>query len=141
VGREWLPRRVRLRRRRDEREPPDFPDPGWLLDSAELSAGGGLAALVVVIAAVTVLYVVWPVVAVAIELVLLVVLFLAGLAGRIALRRPWRVVARSKDPPREIARQVVGWRASRETIDAMAAALAAGRDPDAPTARLTAAPH
>jgi hypothetical protein len=128
VGREWLPRRrVRVPRGRGDRGLLDWLDPSTLVD--DFSAGGILAGIAVVLALVIALFVVWPIVAIAIEVVLLVVLFLAGLAGRVVLRRPWRVVARTGPPWREVTHDVVGWRASGEAIDAMAAAIAAGREP------------
>ncbi len=73
--------------------------------------------------------VIWPIVVIALELVILVLLFLVSLAGRVVFRRPWTVVARGETPgaSRELEWRVVGWRRSGLLIDAAADALAAGR--------------
>lgn len=61
--------------------------------------------------------VIWPIVAIALELVILALIFLATLAGRVLFRTPWTVVARSEAPgtPRLREWQVVGWRDSGRT--------------------------
>ncbi len=84
VGREWAPVRVRLRDW-DWREA----GPGDVVD-AEL---GGLAIFAV---AMLVFLVIFPIVAIALELILLVLMCLIGVMGRVLLRRPWTVVARSQ---------------------------------------------
>jgi len=129
VGREWLPTsRLRARLRRD-REMPDFSEPGWAFEflGADLTVGSIIAAVALTILAVLVLFLAWPVVALAVEVVIVIVLFLGGLVGRLVLRRPWRIIARTKGSPRTAAAwHVVGWRASGEAIGQIADALAAG---------------
>lgn len=131
VSRQWLPStRVRVRR---ERDLPDLPDASWLPDVADAGAGGVLAAFAIVIVGIFLLLVVWPVVALALELVILLVLFLAGIVGRLVLRRPWRIVARSKSPgPKVLAWNVVGWRASGRVIGEVEQALRSGADQPRP---------
>jgi hypothetical protein len=121
VGREWLPFRVRVPRGRDSADLLDFPDLGFFDD-----AGGILAALTALASVVVLFLVIWPVIAIAAELVLVVLLVLAGVAGRVVLRRPWtvRAVSRSGGGRRW---QVVGWRASGALIDEVAASLQEGR--------------
>ena len=51
------------------------------------------------------------VVAIAIELMIFLVALFAGLFGRVVLRRPWTVYAKSKHLTHE--RHAVGWRGSR----------------------------
>ena len=61
-----------------------------------------------------------------VELVVLVVLFFAGIAGRLLFRKPWTVRARAGG--RTLHRwQVVGFRNSGELRDEVAAALSSGR--------------
>jgi hypothetical protein len=126
VGREWLPRRVRLRR---ERELPDG-DVSWLADlfDVDFSAGAIVAAISIAVVGAFLFLIVWPIVALALELVILVLLFLASLAGRVVLRRPWRVVARTKDPGHAaLAWDVKGWRESGRVIEEVAHALESGQ--------------
>ena len=136
VGRDWLPVRIRLRRERELGEPSASPwDIGDFVAAADGSVGGILVAIALAVLAVLVFTLLWPLVALAAEIVLLVVLFLAGLAGRVLLRRPWRVVARSRSPERiERAWHVRGWRASGAAIAAIEEALAAGLEPRPPGA-------
>lgn len=130
VGRQWLPRRVRIRRRKR-----DFPSDGLdgiavLADLAEFSAGAFALAWAIAAVVVFLLLIVWPIVALALELVILLLLLMGGLAGRLTRRRPWRVVARTKDSDAdEMAWNVKGWRASSEVIEEVTRALAAGTVP------------
>lgn len=124
VGRDWLPRRVRLRR---EREPGGSLD---LVELVDLDAGPVAAVLAVIVLVVFLFAVVWPLVALALEVVILIFLFLAALAGRLLLGRPWRVLARADKPyPERRAWQVAGWRASRDVIDDVARAIETGQEP------------
>lgn len=123
VGRQWLPRRVRIRRNRGD-------DHSSLGEWLELGDIGGAGGLVVAIAIVLGLAVIWPLVALALEIVIVIVLVLAGLAGRVVLRHPWRVVARTKDSaPDQMAWNVRGWRESGAVVEEVARALAAGNVP------------
>jgi hypothetical protein len=65
------------------------------------------------------------VVAIALELLIVVVLLIAGVTGRVVFRRPWTVFAKSG--PDVHQRPVVGWRASRRAIDQVAEQIASGR--------------
>lgn len=86
-----------------------------------------LGALAVVAAAMVLFLVIFPIVAIALEIVLLLILLLAAIVGRVVLRRPWTVQAVSAgDRPQILSWSVVGWRASRRQIDAIATALEAG---------------
>jgi hypothetical protein len=128
VGRQWLPYRVRLRRGREPRESHDLSWPGDLVDFADFGLGGILAGLAVAITVVLLFLVIWPVVALAFEIVLLIIVFLVGLGGRLIFRRPWRIVARTRGSIRStLAWHVVGWRQSGRVIDEVADALAAGQ--------------
>ncbi|MDQ3936286.1 MAG: hypothetical protein M3340_16830 [Actinomycetota bacterium] len=128
VGRQWLPYRVRLRRRR---EPPAPETPLWgldLLDFAGFSVGGVLFGIAMAIVVVLLFLVIWPLVALAAEIVLAIVLFLVALAGRVLFRRPWRIVARTRDSIHStLAWHVAGWGESGRVIDEVADALSAGQ--------------
>jgi hypothetical protein len=101
-----MPAPVRLRNW-DWREsgPGDFAD-------AEL---GGLAVIAV---AMVVFLVIWPIVAIALELIILMVICLGGIAGRVLLRPPWTVIARSEatGAPRLHEWRVVGVSTTPEKI-------------------------
>ena len=122
VGREWSPWRLRLRREDEGIGLPEVPDIG---------GGDELAAIFVVIAAAILLVVAivlgWFLIALAIELLVLLVGLIAGFLGRTLLRRPWVIRARAKDGRRtEHVWRERGWRASGERIDAVAGALERG---------------
>lgn len=53
--------------------------------------------------------------------------FFAGVVGRVALRRPWLVLARTEDA--DYRWPVSGWRASGERVNAVADAVARGGIP------------
>ncbi len=140
VGRQWLPRRPRLRNKDDDDGPDggdfDVPTPSGGGGSGFLDAFDDLFAIILVVGAVLLVVaffatVVFPVLVIAIELILLLVLFLAGLAGRVLLGRPWTVRARNSKDKQELRWAVRGFRRSGEARDAVAAQLAAtGRAPE-----------
>lgn len=74
------------------------------------------------------LLVVWPVVAIALELVIALLILLVAVAGRVVFRRPWTVYAMTKgeDVRRELEWQVVGWRASGRLVERIGASLERG---------------
>lgn len=96
--------------------------PGGLDDLAVL-------ALVLVVLAVAI-FVVIPLLAAIVDLLILVVLALFGILARILFRRPWHVEATATDGARHVWR-VVGWRRSGERRDQVAQMLAAGVTPPA----------
>ena len=118
-----MPRRVRLRREDIMDHVPGTGNDWNLLDDLG-AAVIGLALVAVVFVLFLVLF---PVVALAIEILLLIVLFIAGLFARIVLRRPWHVLARTGDAAYRWP--VKGWRASGERVDQIADALASGSMP------------
>jgi hypothetical protein len=131
VGRQWWP---------DRKLRGDVADPGPIDGGSGGGDGGSwldlgdadefVVVLVVIgVAILAVLFfttVVIPLVAFTIELILLIVVFFAGLAGRLLFRRPWTVRARAKDEATH-RWQVVGFRNSGELRDEVAAALSSGR--------------
>lgn len=123
VGRDWFPRRVR--RRWETRDGFDI-----LGEFAGFDIGPVAAMLAVALLVILFAVVILPLLALAVEVVIVILAFLVALAARLLRRRPWRVVARSREPyEAELDWHVVGWRASRDTIAEVAAALEAGREP------------
>jgi hypothetical protein len=91
-------------------------------------AGAGILVGFAVLALSALLFVVvFPVIALTLELIVLLALFLAGIVGRVVFRRPWHVLARTDGVRyRWPAR---GWRASGERVQAVADALGRGSLP------------
>ena len=103
-------------------------DGGWFPD---LGDADEFVVVVVAIGVVllTILFittVVIPVIAFTLELILLLALFFAGIAGRLLFRKPWTVRARADGLTRH-RWHVVGFRNSGELRDEVAAALSSGR--------------
>jgi hypothetical protein len=95
-----------------------------------------VATLVAAVAVALVVFVLWPLLGIAFELVLLFLLLTSGIVGRVLLRRPWIVEAANLDhPERSTAFGVKGWRRSGEAIEELARAIPAAGVP----ARLSAA--
>ena len=135
VGRRWVPKRVRLRDSDWRESAPEFDGLSFFDDPS-----GFLLALGVIATAMIVFLVIWPIVAIALELVILALIFMASLAGRILFRKPWTVFARSDTPgpPRVHEGQVVGWRNSGRLIDEVLEALRRGGE--LPAGSITSGP-
>ncbi len=127
VGRQWAPWRVKVRPER-----PDWTQRGeagsgdWaLLDDA----GGILVALGILVVVALVFLVAWPLVALALEIVLVGLGVVITATGRLVLRRPWTVRAdvRGRSSYHHVW-SVKGWRASGALVDAAAGALEAGHE-------------
>jgi len=130
VGRRWVSSRVCLRGGdwRDWRDlgPTDLGDLSFFE-----SPSGFLAGMAVIATAMVLFLVIWPIVAIAIELVLVALILVFGIAGRVLFRRPWTVSACSattESSPREHTWQVVGWRGSARLIEDVVKALEEGTD-------------
>ena len=87
--------------------------------------------MLVVVGVILLLTIALPIVIFAVEVVILAVLAAAGLVGRVILRRPWTVVARSD---RGEVRQwrVKGWGEARAAVDDVAREIGAGIEPGIP---------
>ena len=134
VGRRWVGDRPRLRNRdRDS----DLDVGGDAADAAsfwgdffsfdDIGPGAILAGLAVTIAVAVLFLAVWPLVAIAIEILILLILFVAGVVGRVLFRRPWTVEARAGN--RRVRWKVPGWRASGELVERVSRRIVAGEDP------------
>jgi hypothetical protein len=127
VGRQWWPERGR------DLDPGavDGVDGSGFGDLFDLGDASDFLAVLAVIAFALILIlfvttVLIPLIAFTIELIVVIVLFFAGLAGRLLFRRPWTVRARTGG--RTYHRwHVVGFRNSGQRRDEVAAALGSGR--------------
>jgi len=91
-------------------------------------AAGILVGLGILVMVALAFLVVWPVVALAIELVLVLIGVIVTVAGRVVLRRPWTVVASARGGrDHRHVWHVKGWRASGTLVDEAAEALRLGR--------------
>jgi len=93
---------------------------------------GVVLAVVVAVVMALVVFVLLPVIGIALELALLVLLVSSGLFGRVVLRRPWTIEAVGvEDATRRVAFAVTGWRRSRRSLAALAAAIETAGPPSA----------
>lgn len=104
-------------------------------DVADADAGcldvigeGVVAAIAILLVVLLAIFVVVPLLVAVVDVAIVVLLALLSLVGRVLLRRPWTVEARSPDGPRLLWR-VVGWRASGEQVANVAQLLASGAVP------------
>jgi hypothetical protein len=118
VGRRWAPRRPHIRRARGG----DAMFDGFMFDDL----WGVLLGILLVV----VVLVLFNVLAIAVELLFVLVVLVAGVFGRVVLRRPWVVEARAGGESHEFP--VVGWRASEAKIDEISMRLGSGAELDAP---------
>jgi hypothetical protein len=133
VGRQWVPTKPTLwRPKKREQPPPDrrgrntggslFPG----LDTFDEGFVIMLALIAVVIVVILLVTVVFPILVLGIEVLIVIVLVVGGIAGRLVFRKPWTVRARATDG-RELTWRASGFRRSgRVRDDAAAAALALG---------------
>jgi hypothetical protein len=138
VRRRWLDRsppslRERWRKNKEGRESDadsafDLPWEIDLLDGTTI----GIALIAVVLLFVFVLI---PLVGIALELIVLLVLFLSSVVARVVFRRPWVVEAVEVDNPEgRVAFAVKGWRQSSQALGELRTAISAAGPPE----RLTA---
>ncbi|HVY77020.1 MAG TPA: hypothetical protein VG898_00760 [Solirubrobacterales bacterium] len=132
VRRRWLDRplpdlRKRFRELRRENVGEDALDGLFVIDfgdSVWASIGLAIAVLLLVV-------VLLPVLGIALELILIVLLLGSGLVGRVILRRPWTVEAQSLDVERLSASYAVkGWRRSGRAAAEIATAIETSGPPD-----------
>ena len=84
------------------------------------------------VAVLAALLIVIPLLFFGIELIVLGALLAVAAIGRMLLRQPWVIEARSNDPltpGRRLEWHVIGWRKSQALIEKVTSDLAAGREP------------
>jgi hypothetical protein len=126
LGRHWLPRRKRIKKADLSDTGPDFPGIDGLDDLGIF--GAIILAILAVIVAIFLALLLFNVIALAIELLIVIVAGLAGLVGRVVFRRPWVVFARSGE--RRFEYRVVGYFNSRRKLQDLASQLSIGAQLD-----------
>ena len=81
--------------------------------------------------------VIFPIVAMGLELIAILLVFFWGIGARVVLRRPWTIRARARDG-RELTWKAKGFRRSGRVRDAAAEALARGEEHPRPAEALPA---
>jgi hypothetical protein len=119
VERRWAPERIRVRRGELVEA---WPHALGILDDGSLT-GMALFAAVIVLSALLV-FVVLPIAALLLELLLFVALVAGYVGTRVVLRRPWEIEVCGEDVRRAVP--VRGWRASRRAMRDIAAGLERG---------------
>jgi hypothetical protein len=122
VGRRWLPEKPGIWRHERDGSGADW-IPEFGLDEG-LAAAALWFVAVVLIVVLTILLL--PFLVLLLELAIVAVLLVGGLGGRLVLRKPWTIRARSGDG-RELTWRASGWRRSGRVRDDAAAALALGQ--------------
>ena len=125
VGRDWAPWRVRLPGKHRDRATDGASEGAWWGAEVMAEAGGIFTALALFIIVIVLFAVVWPVVAIAVEIVVLILGAAIFTALRASTIKRWAVVARG-ETGRELVWHVRGWRASRRKIEEITAALGSG---------------
>ncbi len=81
-------------------------------------------AIGIAIAAALLVFILLPLIGVALEIVVLLVLLISGIVGRVLLRRPWTIEAVNlSHPQRSAAFAVKGWQRSSRAIDELVRAI------------------
>jgi hypothetical protein len=129
VGRRWLPDKPEIWRRdrgRDRDSPAGdvISELGFAGFSDSLAAAAIWFVAVVLIVVLTIILL--PFLVLVLEILLVALLLVGGLGGRLFLRKPWTIRARS-DEGRELTWRASGWRRSGRVRDDAAAALALGQ--------------
>jgi hypothetical protein len=125
LGRHWLPRRKRFKKADISDVGPD----GGFLDIGgdDLGIFGIIIAVIVgFFLTVFVVLLAFNVFALALEILILLVVALAGVIGRVVFRRPWMVFARGGDE--QLVWPVVGYFNSRAKIQELSSQLALGTE-------------
>jgi len=137
VGIRWLPRHPRWRglgfgRSRSPRPEGERESAWWeFLDIPDVG-GDSLTVWLIVIGVLLAVVLAWvfvfPVLFFLLDLLVLVVIAVVAFALRVLFRRPWIVQATSGDET--LTWPVVGWRASQQRVDEVAARIQRGRSLD-----------
>jgi hypothetical protein len=133
VRRRWLDRplpdlRRRFREYREEMDRGDNALDAFLaIDLADSVWAGVLLAAGLVL----IVFVLLPLLGVALELILLFALLSSGIVGRVVLRRPWIIEAKDLDDgDRSLTYAVKGWRRSGRAAADVAASIEAAGPPE-----------
>ena len=133
VGRQWWPWRMKKR----EIDALDGPGGDWDLGGADDLIGAIVVIFLVLVVIVLFATVIFPIVAMGLELIAILLVFFWGIGARVVLRRPWTIRARARDG-RELTWKAKGFRRSGRVRDAAAEALARGEEHPRPAEALPA---
>ena len=131
VRRRWLDRPLpSLRRWRKKKE--GEPDAGSAVDFLGIDLiDGTVLGLAIIAVVLLIVFVLVPLIGIAIELIVLAFLFGSSLIGRVVFRRPWIVEAVKVDELEErIAFGVKGWRQSSQALQELRTAIPATGPPE-----------
>jgi hypothetical protein len=97
------------------------------LESFSWGADSSIVASIAVAVLIAVrVFLLLPLIGIALELILVFVVLSSGIVGRLVLRRPWIIEARNlDDPERSISFKVKGWRRSGQAIEELIRAIPA----------------
>lgn len=127
VRRQWTSRPARLHWRKPKVNGERWWDSLDFLSFADdLFVGLAVSVVIGIVVVLTVLFV-WPLLALGIELLIVLLFLISGVIGRVIFRRPWTIRAipvQSPEPAREW--KVVGWLDSRRLMREIAAGLENG---------------
>jgi hypothetical protein len=127
VRRRWLDRSLpglgkRFRAGRKKGLEEDVVDGLWNVD-----IDGGWAGIAVAAALLLIVFVLLPLLGVALELIALIFVLCSGVVGRVVLGRPWTVEAVERDGRHQsVSFPVKGWRRAGEAATGLAREIAAG---------------
>jgi hypothetical protein len=137
VRRRWVDRPLpdlwrRWQSSREEISGGDLLEGAWNVDFGEAFQGDSPAAVIAgIVLLVLVVFVLLPLLGVALELIALIFLLGSGLLGRVLLGRPWIVEATNVDNPEPRAAYAVkGWHQSSEALRELRTAVAASGRPE-----------
>jgi hypothetical protein len=142
VGRRWMDRsmpdlrqRFRANGERTAEDGGDFLNALTLPDFDLLDFDDSpLGAIAIAVGALLLFLVLLPLIGVALELALLLVLFWSGIVGRVFFGRPWVVAAVDlDDPERSAAFAVKGWRRSGPAVEELKRTIAVSGTPNIET--------
>ena len=131
VRRRWLDRPLPNLRRRFKASRREGVEDGLLSGLPDAGAADGWWAIAIPIALVLIVFVLLPLLGVALELIALVFLLCSGVVGRLFLGRPWIVEAIPRGGKgRSVAFPVKGWRRSGEAAADLGRQIAATGEPE-----------
>jgi hypothetical protein len=137
VGRRWLGRPLPDLRRRFRANREKVGEEGTWFDGLMIPDFDVLdfddspaAAIAIAIGALLLFLILLPLIGIALELIVLLVLLWSGIVGRVLFGRPWIVVAANlDDPQRSAAFAVKGWQRSGQATDTLRTAIIATGTP------------
>lgn len=132
VRRRWLDRpfpglRKRFRAGRKKGLEENVAEGLWNVDDV----GDSWASVAIAVALLLIVFVLLPLLGVALELIALIFVLCSGVVGRVVFGRPWTVEAVERDAPHwSVSFPVKGWRRAGDAAAGLARLIAAGGRPE-----------